>query len=226
MFPWDGEISESDIAAFRRSPTPMDAEPRAGFRPALLIVDMTRMFVDDAYPSGCKSSPQAVRACAALLTRARERALPVFFTKAYADPLHEASPAESGLWKHGSLNVDGLPPGDIIVDELAPLPGETTIYKGSKPSAFFGTQLVSMLVALKIDTVIVTGISTSGCVRASVLDAFQYNFHVIVPYEATADRSSISHKVNLFDMHMKYASVNSMPATLSYMDRVRQRVAG
>jgi nicotinamidase-related amidase len=220
MFPWDDVIPEGDLAAFRRSPEPVDAPPRAGSRPALVIVDMTRMFVDQRYPSGCALSGPAVEANQALLDKARNQGIPVFFTKAYADPLHQPSQAEQGLWKHGLLTPPGLPPGDVVIDELSPLPGETVITKGSKPSAFFGTSLMAMLVALRIDTVIVAGISTSGCVRATALDAFQYNLHVLIPHEATADRSQVSHKVNLFDLHMKYASVRSTESVLAYIGRV------
>jgi maleamate amidohydrolase len=226
MFPWDGLIPEGDLAAFRATPAHLDAAPRAGHRPALLLVDMTRMFVDVRYPSGCSTGPSAVEASGRLLQRARARGVPVFFTKAYDDPEHDPTPAERGLWKHGSLAVPGLPPGDVIVDALEPRAGETVITKGSKPSAFFGTSLVAMLIAGRIDTLIVTGISTSGCVRATVLDAFQYNLYVIVAFEATADRSSVSHRVSLFDMHMKYASVSSTSAVLEYLDREQPGRAG
>ena len=111
-------------------------------------------------------------------------------------------------------------PGDVIVDDLAPRPGETVIHKQFKPSAFFGTPLASMLIAQRVDTTIVTGMTTSGCVRATVLDAFEHNFHAIVPHEACADRSQISHKVNLFDLHMKYADVVSVDETLDYLERI------
>ena len=222
MFPWDDAIPSDDLAAFRRPPEFMDAEPIAGDAPALVIVDMTRMFVHSDYPSGCPGTADAVEANMRLLKVAREQGLPVFFTKAYADLLHEPTLAEQGLWKHGSLQVEGLPPGDVIIEELAPLPHETIVYKGSKPSALFGTSLMAMLTALKVDTVVVTGISTSGCVRATALDAFQHNLHVVIPHEATADRSQISHKVNLFDLHMKYASVRSTAKVCDYLKSVER----
>ncbi|MBL8550476.1 MAG: isochorismatase family protein [Hyphomonadaceae bacterium] len=224
MFPWSDVVSPTDLAAFARPPAPLEGPMRAGRAPALLIVDMTRMFVDGAYPSGCApASAGAVKANAQLLQCAREAKLPVFFTKAYADPLHEPTDAEKGLWKHGRLDVPGLPPGDVIIEELAPAPGETIVCKGSKPSAFFGTPLAAMLIALGVDTLIVTGISTSGCVRATALDGFQHNFHVVIPHEATADRCAVSHKVNLFDLHMKYAHVATTEAALAYMREQAKR---
>lgn len=217
MFPWDDIITADTLAAFRRPPEPMEAPLLLGKRPALLVIDMTRMFVDDAYPSGCPDTEGAVEANRVLLKCAREQGVPVFFTKAYADPHHAPTAAEQGLWKHGPLDVPGLPPGDEIIDELEPRPDETIITKGSKPSAFFGTTLMPMLTALRIDAVVIAGISTSGCVRATALDAFQNNLHAIVPHEACADRSRISHKVNLFDLHMKYASIRNLGPVLDYL---------
>ena len=112
----------------------------------------------------------------------------------------------------------------MIVDEIAPVAGEVVIDKGSKPSGFFGTQLASLLIYEGVDTCIVTGMTTSGCVRATVLDAFQYNFNVVIPHEACADRSQLSHAVSLYDMHMKYADVVSVDETIAYVRAVTPRV--
>jgi nicotinamidase-related amidase len=192
-----------------------------GGRPAVIVVDMTLEFVDDLYPTGYgETGWPAAKANAELLQAARERGLPVFFTQAYPDAQHEPRPAERGRWNMtgvAPLPAD-LPPGDVIVDGLRPEPGEIVVYKGRKPSAFFGTPLMSHLVYGQVDTVIVTGMTTSGCVRATAVDAFQYNLHVVVPHECVADRSQISHQVNLFDLHMKYADVVSLSETLEYLD--------
>lgn len=195
-----------------------------GTRPAVLVIDMTRAFVDSIYPTGWSPTGYpAVDATAELLAVARRAEVPVFFTKAYPEPNHQPHPAERGRWKlNGTPEPlpQGTPPGDVIVDELTPLPGEIVINKGGKPSGFFGTPLASYLVHAGCDTVLVTGMTTSGCVRATVLDAFQYNFHVVVPFECSADRSQISHKVNLFDMHMKYADVVSVADTIDYIEQL------
>jgi maleamate amidohydrolase len=218
--PWADLIPSRDVGSFGRG---FDAESRpmsAGTRPALVVVDMTLAFVDSAYPTGHGDTGwPAVKANATLLAAARECGIPVFFTKAYADADHVVLPPERGRWKtQGSPPVPAeLPPGDVIVEELRPDPDEVVIHKGSRPSGFFGTPLVSHLIHAGADTVIVTGMTTSGCVRATVLDAFQYNFHVVVPHECAADRSQISHQVNLFDMHMKYADVVSLEETLGYL---------
>jgi len=226
--PWTDLISREDVDSFRRG---HDAETRpmtAGTRPAVIVVDMTRAFVDSAYPTGHSSTGwPAVRANARLIEEARAGGIPVFYTKAYASADHVIRPSERGRWKNQSAprGTDTLPPGDVIVDDLTPRDDEIVIHKGSMPSGFFGTPLVSRLVHAAVDTVIVTGMTTSGCVRATVLDAFQYNFHVIVPHECAADRSQISHKVNLFDMHMKYADVVSLDETIDYMATVGVRAA-
>lgn len=112
-----------------------------------------------------------------------------------------------------------LPPGDVIIEELTPREDEIVMYKHNKPSAFFGTPLASLLTYYKVDTTIVTGMVTSGCVRATVLDAFQYNFRVVIPHECCADGSQISHKVSLFDIHMKYADVVESRKVIDYLEQ-------
>jgi maleamate amidohydrolase len=86
-----------------------------------------------------------------------------------------------------------------------------------KPSAFFGTPLASHLISLGVDTVVVTGCTTSGCVRATVTDAFSYNFRVLLVEEGTFDRGEVSHKVNLFDLNQKYADVVRLGAAMEYL---------
>lgn len=221
--PWHGLVSDEDVGSFRKGVENESRPLTAGQRPAVIVVDMTRQFVDSAYPTGWGPTGwPAVEATRTLLEAARATTAPVIFTKAHADPNYVGTPAERGRWKmSGQRSVpEGTPPGDVIVDELTPIEGEVVIYKGSKPSAFFGTPLTSLLVYAGVDSAIVTGMTTSGCVRATVLDAFMNNLNVIVPYECVADRSQISHKVNLFDMHMKYADVISLAETLDYLTKV------
>jgi maleamate amidohydrolase len=223
--PWEGLIPPEDEAAFRAGPGQASRPMEAGERPALIVVDMTRSFVDSAYPTGWSDTGYpATAANQRLLSAAREAGIPVFFTKARPDEAPDPTPAERGLWKQrGSRQpVDpGLPPGDVIVEQLTPVEGEVVIHKGGKPSGFSGTPLGSLLTYHKIDTTIITGMVTSGCVRATVMDAFQSNYYVLVPHECCADRSQISHKVSLFDMHMKYADVVEMDETLEYLDKVK-----
>jgi nicotinamidase-related amidase len=98
--------------------------------------------------------------------------------------------------------------GYEFVPEVAPVEGDILLPK-RHPSAFFGTPLASYLIQNEVDTLVVTGCTTSGCVRGSVVDAFSYNFRVAVPHDAVYDRSQTSHLVNLFDMSAKYADVSS-----------------
>jgi maleamate amidohydrolase len=222
--PWADVIPTEDVASFRRNFDAMDRPMTAGTKPAIVVVDMTRAFVDSAYPSGWSETGwPAVDANATLLAAGREIGIPIFFTKGYADPEYQPMPSERGRWKTNGARPplpEGTPPGDVIVEALTPLPGEIVINKGGKPSGFFGTPLASQLIWAGVDTVIVTGMTTSGCVRATVLDAFMYNFDVIVPFECSADRSQLSHKVNLFDIHMKYCDVVSLEETLDYLSKL------
>lgn len=219
--PWEQVIPRRDIASFDAGFEAASRPISAGTSPAILVVDMTLAFVDSAYRTGhSETGWPAVKANAALLARARPLAVPVFYTKAYADPGYRPRPAERGRWKMQAApdQNPGLPPGDVIVDDIAPQAEDIVIYKGGRPSGFFGTPLAPNLYQAGADTVIVTGMTTSGCVRASVLDAFMHSFHVIVPWECAADRSQISHAVSLFDLHMKYADVVSLNETIGYLE--------
>jgi nicotinamidase-related amidase len=220
MKPWDGIVPAEDIASFGRGFANSDRPLRAGKKPALVIVDMTRNFVDSGYPTGWSPTGYpAVETNRRLLDEARRMGIPIYFTKASIMEADVPAPEDRGRWRTANAPVVdlSLPPGDEVVDALAPWPGEIVIHKASAPSAFFGTRLISYLVYHNVDTVVVTGMTTSGCVRATVVDAFQNNFFVLVPHECSADRSQLSHAVSLFDMHMKYADVISLEETLAYL---------
>ncbi|MBD3884995.1 isochorismatase family protein [Phormidium tenue FACHB-886] len=223
MYPWSDVISDADILSFRSGLDGMERSLEAGIKPALIVVDMTRAFVDSSYPTGwSETGYPAVTVNRKLLNIARQVGIPIYFTKGYPYSDYKPTLVQKGRWKTGKRpQVDPtLPPGDVIVEDLTPLPEEIVIDKQSKPSGFFGTPLISYLVYERVDTVIITGMTTSGCVRATVLDAFQYNLNVIIPHECCADRSQISHKVSLFDMHMKYADVVSVGQTIDYLLQV------
>lgn len=220
-YPWEGAIPEEDMARYRASGYGSHARAiDAGSRPCLIVVDMTRAFVDSAYPTGnSETGWPAVEANERLLDVARGLGVPVYFTKMYEDPEHVATAAQKGRWKTSGRRAEdpSLPPGDVIVDQLTPRPGEHVICKHHKPSGFFGTELASLLLYEGVDTAVVTGMTTSGCVRATAVDAFQHNLHVVIPFECVADRSQISHKVNLLDLHMKYADVASLDDVVDYL---------
>ncbi len=114
------------------------------------------------------------------------------------------------------------PRGYDFVAEVAPREGDVLLPK-KHPSAFFGTPLASYLIDKGADTVVVTGCTTSGCVRGSVVDAFAYNFRVAVPHDAVYDRSATSHAVNLFDMSEKYADVSDTTTLLAALAAIPAR---
>lgn len=217
-------ITESDIKMFEKGS--MGARCGFGKRIAVLVVDMTRSFVEDAFPLGCsRTGVPCARAIRRLLDAARPLGVPIFFTK--AEPW--TTPTLAGRWRDKGTTTEKdspflRPVAHEIVDILKPLPGEIEIIK-AKPSAFFGTSLPSMLTYHSIDTVIVTGMVTSGCIRATVVDAFSYNYRVIVPMECCADRGDISHQVNLFDMDMKYADVIPLEQVLDHLAALEPQMA-
>jgi len=214
---WDDVIPKEDLEMFAKSK--FGGEREYGKKPAIVVVDMTYGFVDDAYPLGCsKMGWPAVHAIKTLLDKGRDKGIPVFFTRGE----HSRTPTERHRWKHHAwAEPSALDPKEHqIVEEIKPKSDEVVITK-IFPSAFFGTNLASMLIFHNVDTVLVTGMVTSGCVRASVVDAFSYNLIVVIPEECVGDRGIVSHKVSLFDMHMKYADVAPLTKIVSYLDGIR-----
>lgn len=184
----------------------MDLERRTiglGKRPALVIVDMINGFTDPGCPLGA-DCPDVVAANAALLGWFRECDLPVFFTTViYRDP----SQAQVFRARLPALNV--LEPDSHWVEvdaALAPREGEPVVEK-QWASAFFATDLADRLRDAGADSLVVTGLTTSGCVRATVVDGLQYDYPVVVPREAVGDRNPAAHEANLFDINAKYGDV-------------------
>ena len=200
MAAWDNVIPPEDLAAMRE----WGASRGFGEQPALLVVDMTYAFVDERFPLGYgRTGRPCAAAIGTLLELCRGIGMPVL----YSAGLPARNAAERGLWKSaGRQPPEGLPDPHAIVPELEPRPTETVIRK-RRPSAFFGTELASLLVFHRVDTLLLAGMVTSGCVRATAVDAFSYDLRVVIAEECVADRSQTSHAVALFDLHMKYADV-------------------
>lgn len=187
-----------------------------GRSPALLIVDVCRAYLDPACPLYAgQSAVAAMGRNIELADAARRYRIPVFFTRVEYD----AEGTNGGVFfrKVPALRnfVRGSALGDFV-PELSPRDGDIVITK-QYPSAFFGTSLSAQLDALKIDTAIVTGYSTSGCVRATALDAMQYGFVPFVVSDACADRAPAPHESNLFDLQSKYAEVVTTETILGLM---------
>ncbi len=220
--PWDGLIPDEDVRAMEERGGPQDRELTMGQRPALIVVDMTRAFAHDGYPTSCTRTggPAATKANVALLAAARRAGTPVFFTKKLENG-PRLRPAELG-WKHARRSglfatPAGLPDGNVVADELRPTDEEIVVSK-PKPSAFYGTALDSYLIYHGVDTIIVSGMVTSGCVRATVIDGYNRGYHVVVPHEATADYSVFMHRSSLFDMHLKYADVVDLATLVARLE--------
>ena len=188
---------------------------RAGFgeRPALIVVDVNRGFTDPASPLVCDLD-ECVAEIARLLEAFRRAELPVVFTTVCYDDFGKQAAAVF-LEKVPALRV--LEPGSEWVEidpRIAPAEGEPVLSKHFA-SAFFGTTLASVLASAGADTVVVTGASTSGCVRATALDAMQHGYRVVVPREAVGDRNAEAHEANLYDLDTKYADVVSVEGVLA-----------
>jgi len=215
-------IPEEDLRSFRKAG--MGRRIGFGNSPAIIVIDVTNAFVRKSLPlSSEKGAEDTVEAISRLIAKARAVDIPIIYTKGYAWRTQE----ELGRWidKEDSWSEPGSTlrkaSTHAIVNEISPRRGDIVITK-PKPSAFFGTQLASVLTYRSVDTVIVTGLTTSGCVRATVVDAFSLNYRAIVPIECVGDRSNISHEVNLFDMSMKYADVVHLERVLAYLEGLRR----
>ena len=174
-----------------------------GKRPALILVDVINGFTDPACPLGSESD-SVVSACKSLLEVFRKKQLPVFFTTVV---YHDDSQARVFRQRVPALNV--LEPGSewVKVDRrIAPIDGETVIEK-QWASGFFETDLKLRLMDVGADSIVIGGLTTSGCVRATAVDGLQNDYRVVIPKEATGDRNLAAHESNLFDLQAKYVDV-------------------
>lgn len=195
---------------------------RIGFgeRPAVLVIDMQHDFCDSDAPTTLWPLIGAtVEPIRQLCADARARRLPVFYTQG----LVAGDGSSAGLWRYkqryhaeGRVQIDGSR-GAAIIDELAPQPGDHVIRKW-RPSAFFRTDFEVFLDVMAIDTLLVCGTSVSGCVRATVTDAFMRDIRCMVVRECLADRTQAVLEANLFDMDQKYADVVTLRAALDYLN--------
>jgi maleamate amidohydrolase len=191
-----------------------------GARPALLVVDFVNGYTTPGAPLYAPAVVQAVEATVPLLRAARARNVPVVFTRV----AYSKNALEGGIFVKKVPVLRTLTEGALaadIVAALAPEAGETVLTK-QYASAFFGTPLAPMLTALGVDTVLVTGCSTSGCIRATAVDGMQHGFRVIVPRECVGDRAPGPHEANLFDIHSKYGDVRSRTDVLAYLSGLPQ----
>jgi nicotinamidase-related amidase len=193
-----------------------------GSSPAVLVVDFSCGFTDPECALGSDLTAP-VEATKRLLDAARAKGLPVLFTTIGYEP----SLRDGGLWLQkapalGELKVGG--PWVEIDPRLERREDETIVLKKGA-SAFFGTNLVAILTSQRVDSAILCGATTSGCIRATAIDLLQYGFPTIVPRECVGDRAQAPHDANLFDIEAKYADVVSLEDALAYIERVPERVS-
>jgi maleamate amidohydrolase len=182
-----------------------------GDRPALIVVDMIKGFTDPACPLGC-DCPEVVAANAQLLDAFHARKLPVFFTTVV---YHCADQARVFRERIEALNVLTPDSAWVQVDERLTVAADDILVEKQWASGFHKTDLDEQLRARQVDSVVVTGLTTSGCVRATAVDGLQYDYRVVVPREAVGDRNAEAHAANLFDLHAKYADVMSVEEVIA-----------
>jgi nicotinamidase-related amidase len=217
--PWDGIVSEEEIKRYEAAgfgrPTGM------GKRPALIIIDVQYRTVGtkrmpfweaiEEYKTSCGDVAwDAVDNIAKLVKLFREKNFPILYP--YVAPKLSYDAGRLAQKVPEIMNIPAK--GYEFIPEIAPTEEDVLIPK-KHPSAFFGTPLASYLIDKQADTLIVTGCSTSGCVRGTVMDAFAYNFRVTVPEECVYDRSPVAHAVNLFDMAYKYGDVRPVDEVMA-----------
>lgn len=228
---WDSFLTERDRRVFAASG--YGAPQGFGQRPALLVIDVNYFFCGDRpepilesikrWRNSCgEDAWSAIKVIRRLIDTAREKGVPVIYT---------TGTARSDLWNRGSWlwtnsragedaavqrarNLDG----NTVIPDIAPA-AQDIVVKKEKPSGFFGTPLLSYLVLLGCDSLIVTGTTTSGCVRATVLDAFANNYRVTVVEDGCFDRSQASHAINLCDMNAKMADVRPSGEVLGFLEQ-------
>jgi maleamate amidohydrolase len=190
-----------------------------GQRPALLIVDMAKAFTNPAMTLGSNLDSQ-IEAIQALLRVAHDRDVPVIFSTVSYEDENLKDAGVFGMKQKGSSTLRAGTEGVQIDSRLEFRKSDSLLVK-KYASCFFGTDLVSRLLVRQVDTLIITGCTTSGCVRASAVDACQIGFRPMVVREAVGDRSQAAHEQSLFDLNAKYADVVSLDETLKYLNAHR-----
>lgn len=226
---WRDVIPEEDLEVYEAAGYGRDTT--LGQRPAVIVIDVTYGFVGHErepildsirrYPNSCgEHGWDAIPIIESVLDAARSAPAPVYFTAGVTD--HATDHAGQWREKH-PVTLEQPDDAHTIIEEIRPLGGDIVIQK-TKPSAFFGTPLVASLIDKDVDTLIVLGCTTSGCVRATALDAFSFGFATVVVEDGVFDRGRLSHAVNLFDLSQKYADVLAGSDVIEYLTGLRDRV--
>ncbi|WP_368415823.1 isochorismatase family protein [Falsiroseomonas sp.] len=192
-----------------------DGKVGYGRKPAVIVIDFTLAYTTPGSPFFAEGVVRAVRDTVPLLAAARAAGVPVIHTRVEYHP----SGADGGWFVRKVPALRKMVAGEKLAQidpAVAPLPEEVVLVK-QYPSPFFGTPLAPMLAAMGVDTLILAGCSTSGCVRAGALDGVQHGYRVIVPQECVGDRHDGPHDANLFDINAKYGDVVRCDEVVSYL---------
>jgi maleamate amidohydrolase len=222
---WEGVVPEADLRVYEKAG--FGRRGGLGKRPGIVIIDVQYRTVGvtpapileamDVYPTACgEAGWSAAHAIKRLLAAARPRGVPVFYPHVSQKYAYDAGRLAAKVPTIMSIDERGY----AFVAEIAPKPGDVLIPK-KHPSAFFGTPMASYLIDHDVDTLLVCGCTTSGCVRSTVSDAFAYNFKVGVVEECVYDRGTLAHAANLFDMQSKYADVIWLNDAIEYLEGLR-----
>ena len=224
---WKDIVSEDVLELYSH----YERQTFVGPSPALIAVDLYELSYQGGakpvaelakiYPSSCgENAHAAIEPTKRLIAAARAVGLPVFYSTMDTSP--DSMPGAVRATKRRGVPRD--PALYAIKSEFKPQPGDVVITK-QRASVFFGTPLAAHLTQLGVRTVIMCGESTSGCVRASAVDAYSHGFHVVLVEECCFDRSLLSHKVNLFDLHHKYADVMKVDEVVTHLGTLKARKA-
>ena len=199
---------------------------RLGFgdRPALLVVDLVNAFTDASSPLGAAMDSE-LDAARVLLDAARSVGVPRFFTTLWYE---DADLSDAGVWirKIKGLSALRKDTHEVQLDTRLQRRSDEPIVAKKYASAFFGTDLLSRLISTGVDTVVIAGCTTSGCVRATAVDAIQYGLRPVVVREAVADRAASAHAQALFDLEQKYADVETIDSVIAELHRSASRHIG
>lgn len=224
--PWDGVVSEADLEVYREAG--FGRTGGLGKRPVLLVIDVQYRTVGNTpkpileslqdYPTSCgEYGWRAVSQIEKLVQVFRRHKLPIIYPS-----IAPKTPRDMGRFanKMPSAPQDN-PKAFEIVESIAPAPDDIILYKHFS-SAFFGTALATHLVRLGADSLVLTGCTTSGCVRATAVDACSLDYRIVVPEDAVYDRGQVSHAVNLFDIANKYADVVPTAEAVQMLEKAVQ----
>jgi maleamate amidohydrolase len=227
---WEELLSETDKEVVKKGG--YGKSRGLGKKPLIMVIDIQNNYVGEDKPileqigewpsGGGESGWRAIENVEKLLDKAREDNIPILYTRNVQKNISFDS-FSNKTDRDQSKYVDGHF-GTQIVDRIAPKEGELVIDK-AYASAFYATPLVSWLVKLGVDSLLIVGGSTSGCVRATAIDAVSRNFNVAIIEDCVYDRIELSHKASLFDLWMKYADVINLDETMEYIGNLNNKLS-